>query len=158
MSSFSLARVTARLAFSLEGDGEQRRNRKQTLILGWHYTILSSQFINYRYLNVLSYSRWITLTLPKTAWAEGVMRLSIPWASADSLLLTVTASSWPLGEVRVLIFTLTDFNRAGRYSFSHDNTNNNNIDDKDDYNLAKCLIVGQNPEQRLLTCKICISQ
>lgn len=63
-------------------------------------------FFSFSRLDVLTYRRWITLTLPKTATAEGPMRLSIPSASADSLLLTTTASSRPLADITVLIALL----------------------------------------------------
>lgn len=45
----------------------------------------------------------MTLTLPKSASVDGPMRLVMPGASVDSLLLTVTASSLPQDEVIVLI-------------------------------------------------------
>ena len=53
----------------------------------------------------MSYRRWRTVIFPNTARVEGVSRASIPGASMDSVLLTVTASSRPLDKVMVLIFS-----------------------------------------------------
>lgn len=56
-------------------------------------------------MKTCSHSRCMTLIRPNTALADSVISPSMAAASADSLLLRVTASSRPSGEVSIIIFT-----------------------------------------------------
>lgn len=69
------------------------------------YTHTHTTYTNYFKLTN-TYSRWMTLSLPNTATAAGLIRFSISSASDHSVLLTVTLSTLPADEVIVLILIL----------------------------------------------------